>query len=218
MAAHGAAVHERKELSNGMLGFILFAASEVMFFGGLFAAYFIARADAGQWPPIDTLETLKAAGRASSATAELKLEWVLPLIATLFLITSSVTMQLGVSAIKRGDRTKLIRWLIISIVLGLIFLTAQMYDYSQLEFRARDTIFGTTFFTLTGFHGAHVAAGVLFMSVILIRAMGGQFSARNHEGVEACSLYWHFVDVVWIALFTILYLIPLFAGKDYITA
>lgn len=218
MAAHAAATRDHQQMSNGMLGFILFAASEVMFFGGLFAAYFIARADAPQWPPVDALEALKAAGTASSATAELKLEWVLTAIATAILVTSSVTMQLGVWAIQRGDRTKLIRWLIISIALGLSFLVIQMYDYSQLEFRARDTIFGTTFYTLTGFHGLHVFAGALFMVVILMRSMGGQFSAKNHEAVEACSFYWHFVDVVWIALFTILYLIPLFSGKDYIHA
>jgi cytochrome c oxidase subunit III len=88
------------------------------------------------------------------------------------------------------------------------FLTMQMYDYSQLPFGAGDTVFGTTFFTLTGFHGAHVAGGVIFMTVCLVRSMGGQFSAEHHEAVEAASLYWHFVDVIWIALFTILYIVP----------
>jgi cytochrome c oxidase subunit 3 len=218
MAAHGAAVPQHQGLSNTMLGFILFAASEVMFFGGLFAAYFIARADAVQWPPHDALEVLKAAGTASSAAAELEIEWVLPLISTIILVMSSVTIQVGVMQIARGNRTGLVWWLIISIVLGMTFLAMQMYDYSQLPFRARDTIFGTTFYTLTGFHGAHVAGGVIFMMVILVRSMGGSFSARNHEGVEACSLYWHLVDVVWIILFTVLYLIPLFSGEDYIKA
>ncbi len=92
--------------------------------------------------------------------------------------------------------------------MGMTFLTLQLYDYTQLPFRADDTIFGTTFFTLTGFHGAHVAGGVLFIFVALMRSLGGQFAAENHEAVEACSMYWHFVDVVWIALFTILYVIP----------
>jgi cytochrome c oxidase subunit 3 len=199
MAAHAPA-HPKGQLSNSMLGFILFLASEVMFFGGLFAAYFIARADSPQWPPILSPEQ-EAAG------VELKLEFALPLIATILLILSSVTMQFAVWAIQRGNRSGLIRWLFISIVLGLVFLVMQMYDYSQLPFRADDTIYGTTFFTLTGFHGAHVAGGIIFMMVILVRSMGGQFSASRHEGVEACSFYWHFVDIVWIALFTTLYIV-----------
>jgi cytochrome c oxidase subunit III len=215
MAAHGTAVGQKPGLSNGMLGFILFAASEVMFFGGLFAAYFIARADAGQWPPTDVLKKLQESG-VSGEHVKLELELWLPLIATGVLVTSSVTMQLGVWAIQKGNRSGLVRWLTISLVLGLAFLLMQMYDYSQLEFSSRDTIFGTTFFTLTGFHGAHVFGGAIFIFVILMRSMGGQFSARNHEAVEACSFYWHFVDVVWIALFSILYLVPLIAGRHYV--
>lgn len=194
--------NEREQLSNGMLGFILFIASEVMFFGGLFAAYFIARADSSQWPP-DHLLTPDQIARG----VKLELELALPTIATILLVTSSITMQMGVFQIRKGNRTALMWWMVVSIVLGLVFLAMQMYDYSQLPFRASDTVFGTTFFTLTGFHGAHVAGGVIFMIVVLIRAMGGQFSARNHEAVEACSLYWHFVDVVWLALFTTLYIV-----------
>lgn len=202
MAAHGVATQHKEGLSNGMLGFILFIASEVMFFGGLFAAYFIARADAPSWPPEELLTPDQVA-----AGVELHLEFWLPFIATILLVLSSVTIQLGVWAIQKGDRAALIRWLFISIALGLIFLTAQIYDYTQLPFGADDTIFGTTFYTLTGFHGAHVFGGVIFMMVILARSLGGQFSASHHEAVEACSFYWHFVDVVWIALFTILYIV-----------
>ena len=215
MAAHGAAVGQRQQLSNGMLGFILFAASEVMFFGGLFAAYFIARADSAQWPPEDVLNSLKAAGEVKQSV-QLELEWVLPLIATIVLVISSVTMQFAVMSIQKGNRSGMIRYMMISIFLGLAFLTMQMYDYSQLSFRAGDTVFGTTFYTLTGFHGAHVAGGVIFIFVCLMRGMGGGFSARNHEAVEAASFYWHFVDIVWIALFTIIYLIPLISGDGYV--
>ncbi len=200
MAAHGAATQHKEEMSNGMLGFILFLASEVMFFGGLFAAYFIAKADSPQWPPALSPEQ-EAAG------VHLAVEFPLPFIATCLLVLSSVTIQLGVWAIQRGDRSGLIRWLFISITLGLIFLTAQFYDYSQLEFRADDTIYGTSFYTLTGFHGAHVAGGIIFMMVILVRSLAGQFSAQRHEGVEACSFYWHFVDVIWLALFATLYIV-----------
>ena len=202
MAAHGAAVHRREGLSNGMLGFILFIASEVMFFGGLFAAYFIARADAPSWPPEELLSPEQI-----QQGVKLELELLLPALATVLLITSSVTIQIGVFAIQRGNRSAMIWWLFVSIVLGLVFLAIQMYDYNQLHFSASDTIFGTTFYTLTGFHGAHVAGGVIFMMVVLVRAMGGQFDAENHEAVEAASFYWHFVDVVWIALFTTLYIV-----------
>ena len=202
MAAHGIATQHKQGLSNGMLGFILFIASEVMFFGGLFAAYFIARADAAEWPPEYLLTPEQVA-----AGVKLEVEFALPLIATIVLVLSSVTIQLGVWSIQKGDRTALVRWLIVSVVLGLVFLTAQLYDYSQLPFRADDTVYGTTFYTLTGFHGAHVAGGVNFMMVVLARSMAGQFSAARHEAVEACSFYWHFVDVVWIALFTVLYIV-----------
>lgn len=196
------AAHQKQQLSNGMLGFILFIASEVMFFGGLFAAYFIARADSTQWPPKDLLTPDQIA-----RGVELHLELPLVLTATIILIISSFTMQAAVFQIRKGNRTGMIWWVFISIVLGLVFLAMQLYDYSQLPFRADDTVFGTTFFTLTGFHGAHVAGGVIFMFVVLIRSMGGQFTAENHEAVEAASLYWHFVDLVWIALFTTLYIV-----------
>lgn len=186
-----------------MLGFILFIASEVMFFGGLFAAYFIARADSPAWPPSEILTPQQIA-----AGVELKLEWVLPAIATTLLVSSSITVQWGVLQIRKGNRNGLIWGLFVSIALGVIFLALQLYDYSQLPFRADDTVFGTTFFTLTGFHGAHVAGGLIFMTVCLVRSMGGQFSAEHHEAVEAASLYWHFVDIVWIALFTVLYIVP----------
>ncbi len=202
MAAHGVAAQQKPGLSNGMLGFILFISSEVMFFGGLFAAYFIARADSTEWPP----ENMLTADQIARGV-KLEVEFVLPFIATIILVLSSVTMQLGIWAIQKGDRTALIRWLMVTIVLGLTFLTAQMYDYSQLPFRAGDTVYGTTFYTLTGFHGAHVAGGLIFMMVMLARSMAGQFSAARHEAVEACSFYWHFVDVVWIVLFTVLYIV-----------
>ncbi|MGH2634512.1 MAG: cytochrome c oxidase subunit 3 [Tepidiformaceae bacterium] len=203
MAAHGALAQQHKqELSNGMLGFILFLASEVMFFGGLFAAYFISRADSVQWPPTELLTPAQVANHV-----ELKLEWGLPLIATCLLILSSFTIQWGVVQIRKGNRTGLIWALFVSLTLGLVFLALQMYDYSQLSFGAGDTVFGTTFYTLTGFHGAHVAGGCIFMAIVLVRSMGGQFSAEHHEAIEAASMYWHFVDIVWIALFTTLYIV-----------
>jgi cytochrome c oxidase subunit 3 len=123
------------------------------------------------------------------------------------LITSSVTCQIGIWAIRRGDRKGLLRAFTVTIVLGILFLAGQLYDYSLLGFGVNDGVFGSTFYTLTGFHGAHVFAGVLMLGVILYRGMAGQFSGRHHDAVEATSLYWHFVDVVWICLFTLLYIL-----------
>jgi cytochrome c oxidase subunit 3 len=177
-----------------LLGMVLFIASEVMFFGGLFAAYFNARATATEeWGPPPGAHELEI------------LPFALPL--TIILLASSVTMQFGVWAIRRGDASKLRLWTAITLGLGLLFLGGQLYDYSQLGFGIADSSFGTVFYTLTGFHGAHVFGGAVGLTILLARAMNGQFSARNHVAVEAVSVYWHFVDVVWIAVFSTIYLL-----------
>ena len=125
------------------------------------------------------------------------------------LIFSSFTMQWGVSRIRKGDRTGLNRAVGVTLILGIIFLAIQAYDYYELvtheHFGINSGIYGTLFFTLTGFHGAHVFGGVVGLSIILLRGVAGQFSARHHIAVEAVSAYWHFVDVVWIVLFAVLY-------------
>ena len=180
--------------SNPVLGMILFITSEVMFFGGLFAAYFNARAahqGPEPWGPVHPAEPLEIMPIA------------LPI--TIILLTSSVTMQFGVWAIRRGDQRAMRFWTLVTLLLGVGFLIGQLVDYSLLGFGISDGIFGTVFYTLTGFHGAHVFGGVVGLTIITARATQGQFSARNHVAVEAVSIYWHFVDVVWIALFTTLY-------------
>ncbi|MGH2384884.1 MAG: cytochrome c oxidase subunit 3, partial [Candidatus Limnocylindria bacterium] len=126
---------------------------------------------------------------------------------TAILVASSFTMQFGVWAIRRGDTGKLKMWTGITLILGVLFLMGQLYDYSVLGFGIADGVFGTTFYTLTGFHGAHVFGGAVGLTIILARALRGQFSARNHVAVEAVSMYWHFVDVVWIAVFSTIYLL-----------
>ena len=180
-------------MPTALLGMLLFIASEVMFFGGLFATYFNARATVGpgNWHPPEP-------GHLD-----------LPLAAALtaILIASSFTMQFGVFAIRRGNARALRMWTAITLVLGVLFLMGQLYDYSQLGFGIADGPFGTTFYTLTGFHGAHVFGGVVGLTIILARTLRGQFSARNHVAVEAVSIYWHFVDVVWIAVFSTIYLL-----------
>jgi cytochrome c oxidase subunit 3 len=186
-------------ISNPVLGMILFITSEVMFFGGLFAAYFSVRANAPQWPPEEFHETLK----------------ILPLVgpATILLILSSFTCQFAVWAIRRGDRTSFLRNMTVTFGIGIVFLILQFTDYWMLGHEEHPITlssgtFGTTYFTLTGFHGAHVFGGVIMLGVVLYRGMLGQFSAKHHDAVEAASLYWHFVDVVWILLFSLLYLLP----------
>jgi len=198
-ALGGSRAHAQRGISNPILGMILFIVSEVMFFAGLFAAYFNTRLNATQWPPF--------VNEAVFPPFQIHHDIALTGSLTAVLVLSSVTMQLGVAAIRRGDRTAFLRNTGVTLLLGLIFLAGQIYDYSQLGFGITDTAFGSTFYTLTGFHGAHVLGGAIMLSVILYRGMSGQFSAKHHDAVEATSIYWHFVDVVWIALFSTLYLL-----------
>ncbi len=196
----GLAHDVRGGISNPILGMILFITSEVMFFAGLFAAYFSTRANfvdvngVKEWPPQEFASILNP--------------FSLILVATVILIVSSVTLQMAIWAIRRDDRRGFLRNMAVTFILGITFLLLQAYDYSLL-FHEGLTMgsgpFGTTYFTLTGFHGAHVFGGVIMLGVVLYRGMSGQFSSRHHDAVEAASLYWHFVDVVWIILFSILY-------------
>ena len=191
--AEAVIAHGASGIPTPLVGMLLFIASEVMFFGGLFATYFNARAAAGpgNWHPPEPGH----------------LDLPLAAVLTAILVSSSFTMQFGVWAIRRGDAGKLRLWTAITLGLGLLFLGGQLYDYSTLGFGIGDGPFGTVFYTLTGFHGAHVFGGAVGLTIVLARAMRGQFSARNHVAVEAVSVYWHFVDVVWIAVFSTIYLL-----------
>jgi cytochrome c oxidase subunit 3 len=195
----------RGGISNPVLGMILFICSEVMFFSGLFAAYFSVRASSPLWPFLADESTPE--GKALNEAFNLHAEPWFAAVLTVVLILSSFTCQMGIWAIRRDDRRGLVRAIGVTLALGILFLIGQAYDYSQLGFGISDTPFGTTFYTLTGFHGAHVFGGAVMLSVILYRGLAGQFSSRHHDAVEAVSLYWHFVDVVWIALFSTLYIL-----------
>jgi cytochrome c oxidase subunit III len=187
-------VHVERGINTALLGMLLFIASEVMFFAGLFAVYFNIRASHDEWPP-----GVEHWGANPIVIA-----------ATVILIVSSFTMQWGISRIRRNDRTGMNRALIVTLILGILFLALQAYDYTILYgegIRLNSGIFGSLFYTMTGFHGAHVFGGVVGISVMLLRGLAGQFSARHHVAVEAVSIYWHFVDVVWIALFTTIYVL-----------
>jgi len=184
-------------LDTTLIGVLLFITSEIMFFAGLFAAYFTVRAGHGNpWPP-------------EGFHPEIEIALVLLAI----LATSSLTMEYSLRRIRAGDRTGLVRGLTVTLVLGALFLVGQLYDYSILGFGVSSGIYGTVFYTLTGFHGAHVFGGVVAIAVMLMRGAAGQFSARHHAAIEGVGWYWHFVDVVWVALVTTLYVLPILEGS-----
>ncbi|HPT57285.1 MAG TPA: cytochrome c oxidase subunit 3, partial [Casimicrobium sp.] len=136
--------------------------------------------------------------------------WGIPAINTALLLTSGVTLTIAHHALLENKRSKLIVWLAATIALGFLFLGLQVYEYmhaySEFNLKMTSGIFGSTFYMLTGFHGFHVTVGAIMLSVILFRAMRGHFDAQHHFAFEAAAWYWHFVDVVWLGLFVIVYM------------
>jgi cytochrome c oxidase subunit 3 len=135
---------------------------------------------------------------------------------TILLVTSSFTMQWATGRIRQGDRTGMNRAIAVTLILGVAFLVLWVADYALLlseDFGIDSGVYGTLFYTLTGFHGAHVIGGLVGLAVILARGIGGQFSRRHHVAVEAVHYYWHFVDVVWIVLVIVIYILPLMGGE-----
>ena len=193
--------------SAGMWAVIMFISSEVMFFGALFTTYFFLRGRLPGWEPVFQ-RCAEVCDKPTWAVDPVPLIGLgLPTVNTIELLASSVTMQLAVNAIKKGDRKALRNWLIPTVILGIAFVTGQGYEYTRLGFLPDNGIFAAVFFTLTGFHGAHVTGGILMNSLVSFRTLKGHFTARRHLAVEAASIYWHFVDVVWIGLFTTIYII-----------
>ncbi len=195
MTAHAAATSHAEDpvaaRRNMLLGVKLGILSEVMLFGALFAAYFVIRSESGGWPP---------AGQERP-------ELLLPGINTLLLVSSSVTMQWAVRAIGRGQVATMRRALRVTLLLGSIFIVVQGYEFANNGFGLSAGVFGSTFYVLTGFHGAHVLAGLGFMAIVANRARHGLVSQERHTAVEAASYYWHFVDAVWLFLFSTLYVL-----------
>jgi heme/copper-type cytochrome/quinol oxidase subunit 3 len=186
-------------IKPGMMGMYIFLASEVMFFGSLFAAYFYLYGSNPRWPPLPP-----------SATPAYYVSWFpIPLINTIVLLSSGVTCHFALEAMAHDNRRRFFTLQIATIILGLGFEGGQLYEFISAFGRGLNltaNTFASAFFTMTGFHGLHVLGGLVLLTLILYRAARGQFSSRNHVGVAAVTLYWHFVDVVWIFLFGILYL------------
>ena len=195
-----------------------FIFSEVMFFGAFFGALFYARsismpwlADLDHkflWPdfaanwgntgPAGTIEKFETMG-----------PFPIPTINTALLLTSGVTLTISHHALRVGDRSKTAIWLAATILLGAIFMGFQAYEYNhaytELNLKLTSGIYGSTFFMLTGFHGFHVTMGAIMLSVVLYRVMKGHFTADHHFAFEGAAWYWHFVDVVWLGLYVVVY-------------
>ena len=198
-------------------GMIMFIASEVMFFVAWFWAFFdvslfpsglfqpdniqqqigmVARDEltGGQWPP-----------QPAEGFQKTFDPWGLPLVNTLILLLSGTTVTWAHHAMLQNDRSGLVWGLTLTVVLGVIFTICQVYEYYHAAFAYSGHIYGATFFMATGFHGAHVVIGTIFLFVCLLRALAGHFTPEQHFGFEAAAWYWHFVDVVWLFLFACIY-------------
>jgi cytochrome c oxidase subunit 3 len=183
-------VPARQQPSMLAVGTVVWLASELMFFGGLFAAYFTLKAEARVWPP-----------------PGVELETLLSGIFTLFLIASSGTMILAVRSLERGDRAAMARWILLTIALGGLFLANQIREFLSLDFSVSSNSYGSIYYLMTGFHALHVLAGLLLMLVALAVATGPGPVERRGPVVDSIGYYWHFVDVVWIGLFTTIFII-----------
>ena len=175
-------------------GMMLFIASEVMFFVAFFWAFFDRALFpvGGVWPPegIQTFDPFD-----------------LPLINTLVLLLSGCTVTWAHHALQHDDREGLKWGLILTVALGALFSVFQAYEYQHAAFGFSGHIYGATFFMATGFHGFHVIVGTVFLAVCLLRAVNGHFTTKQHFGFEAAAWYWHFVDVVWLFLFVVIYIL-----------
>jgi cytochrome c oxidase subunit III len=175
--------------SSPVMGMVLFVAGEAMFFAAFFGVYFAVRTSAPLWPPRGVTVPQLA----------------IPSTLTAILVSSSVVLQIGVGAVRRGRTATFRSLLALTLLLGLSFLALQAYDYSRLTFGVRDGIYPSLFYVMTGLHMAHVAGGVVLLFLVLTQALTGQISVARHEPLEAAAIYWHFVDIVWIGLFVAFY-------------
>ena len=181
-------------LPNTKLAMWLFLASDCLLFGALISTYVLYRGASIRGPfPNDVFDIPYTS------------------VSSFVLLASSLTMVLALSAIQRGDQGQLRVWLLATALLGMTFVGGQVYEFTVFyreDLSLTVNLFGTTFYVLTGFHGTHVAVGILMLLTLLSLSFGGRITQERAEAVELVGLYWHFVDIVWIVIFTVVYLIP----------
>ena len=198
-------------------GMIMFIASEVMFFVAWFWAFFdVSLFPSGVFQPDNVQQQIGMVARDELTGGKWPPQeadgfqhtfnpWGLPLVNTLILLLSGTTVTWAHHALLEDDRKGLIWGLTLTVILGVLFTACQAYEYLHAAFSYSGHIYGATFFMATGFHGAHVIIGTIFLFVCLLRALAGHFSPKQHFGFEAAAWYWHFVDVVWLFLFAAIY-------------
>jgi cytochrome c oxidase subunit 3 len=201
-----------------------FIFSEVMFFGAFFGALFWSRTysipvlgdldNAIVWPDFKAIWPSAAPGLTGSPAGTIEAfrtmgPWPIPTLNTALLLSSGVTITIAHHALIANQRAKTIFWMWITVALGLTFVGFQAYEYhhayTELNLKLSSGIYGSTFFMLTGFHGFHVCVGALMLIFITLRLMRGDFTPTRHFGFEGAAWYWHFVDVVWLGLYTVVY-------------
>jgi cytochrome c oxidase subunit III len=191
-AAHPPEAHRSSRIDAQLLGVLLFIISEAMLFGSFFTAYFFVRAVQGEgdWPPEP-------------------FEFPVPVATmnTIILVASSFTMHYALHSIKQNNRIGLQVGLATTFLMGAAFLFTQVNEYFKAGFAISDGAFASVFYGLTGLHGAHVFVGLTLLAIANIRTFRGHFSPQAHMGVETAGIYWHFVDVMWIIVFSTVYIL-----------
>ena len=189
-SGHG---HTSTGLSNNKLAMWLFLGSECLLFGGLISTYMLYRGRHVKGPGPDQVFSIPYTS-----------------VSSFVLLMSSLTMVLAVSALTRDDQRRMRTWLLATVFLGATFLAGQVYEFTAFVKEGlgfTTNIFSSAFYTLTGFHGAHVLIGLIILMTMFARSLQGKLRARNAETLEIAGLYWHFVDVVWVVIFVVVYLI-----------
>ena len=207
------------------MGMMWFIFSEVMFFAAFFGALFYARELSGPWLSGEGNNAMTNAllwsdfkfewpminvpGEGYDKPSGIIPTWGVPFYNTLILLTSGVTVTWAHHALKKGERKQLFIGLFLTVALGFIFVFMQaeeyIHAYTDLNLKLSSGTYGSTFFMLTGFHGLHVTIGAIMLTVMLIRSIKGHFTEKHHFAFEAAAWYWHFVDVVWLGLFVVVY-------------
>jgi cytochrome c oxidase subunit III len=183
--------HKSSRVDAQLLGMLLFIISEVMVFGAFFTAYFFIRVVGGaEWPAEGTELPVAIAG-----------------VNTTILLSSSLTMHWTLESAKSGNRFGLKAGILTTFLLGATFLFIQINEYAHVGFAPQDHAQGTIFYGLTGLHGAHVFVGLTLLAMVLVRSFRGHFTPTEHRGVEVPGIYWHFVDVMWVIVYTSIYIL-----------